>query len=59
MSAKKIIFDHEALETIKFGVKQLADAVKVTLGHGSQCYYSKKFRFTYDYERWRLCSKGN
>ena len=29
MSAKKIIFDHEALETIKLGVKQLADAVRL------------------------------
>ena len=32
MSAKKIIFDHDALETVKLGVKQLSDAVKITLG---------------------------
>lgn len=44
MSAKKIIFDHEALETIKFGVKQLADAVKVTLGpRGRNVIIQKSF----------------
>jgi chaperonin GroEL len=32
MAAKQIVFDHNALESIKLGVKQLADAVKVTLG---------------------------
>ncbi|MBN1441385.1 MAG: chaperonin GroEL [Planctomycetes bacterium] len=32
MSAKKIVFDHEAREAIRRGVKKLARAVKVTLG---------------------------
>ena len=32
MAGKEIAFDHEAMETLKHGVKQLADAVKVTLG---------------------------
>jgi chaperonin GroEL len=32
MAAKKIAFDHEAREAIRRGVKQLARAVKVTLG---------------------------
>lgn len=32
MAGKEIIFDHAALEAMKSGVKQLADAVKVTLG---------------------------
>src|SRR3989338_8278356 len=32
MSAKRIIFDQEAREAIRRGVKQLARAVKVTLG---------------------------
>src|SRR3989339_451959 len=44
MSAKKIIFDHEALETIKLGVKQLADAVKITLGpRGRNVVIEKSF----------------
>lgn len=44
MSAKKIIFDHEALETIKQGVKQLADAVKITLGpRGRNVVIQKSF----------------
>ncbi|MEK6558604.1 MAG: TCP-1/cpn60 chaperonin family protein, partial [Planctomycetota bacterium] len=44
MSAKKIIFDHEALETIKLGVKQLADAVKITLGpRGRNVVIQKSF----------------
>jgi chaperonin GroEL len=32
MAAKKISFDHEARESIRRGVKQLAKAVKITLG---------------------------
>src|SRR6516162_9124982 len=32
MAAKRIAFDHEAREAIRRGVKQLARAVKVTLG---------------------------
>ncbi|TLD43051.1 MAG: Heat shock protein 60 family chaperone GroEL [Candidatus Jettenia ecosi] len=44
MSAKKIIFDHDALETVKSGVKQLADAVKVTLGpRGRNVVIQKSF----------------
>ena len=44
MSAKKIIFDHDALETIKLGVKQLADAVKITLGpRGRNVIIQKSF----------------
>src|SRR4030065_1642658 len=44
MSAKKIIFDHDALETVKFGVKQLADAVKITLGpRGRNVIIQKSF----------------
>lgn len=44
MSAKKIVFDHEALETIKLGVKQLADSVKVTLGpRGRNVIIQKSF----------------
>ena len=44
MSAKKIIFDHEALETVKLGVKQLADAVKITLGpRGRNVVIQKSF----------------
>lgn len=44
MSAKKIIFDHDALETIKLGVKQLADAVKITLGpRGRNVVIQKSF----------------
>jgi len=44
MSAKKIIFDHDALETVKFGVKQLADAVKITLGpRGRNVVIQKSF----------------
>lgn len=44
MSAKKIIFDHDALETVKLGVKQLADAVKVTLGpRGRNVVIQKSF----------------
>ncbi len=44
MSAKKIVFDHEALETIKLGVKQLSDAVKITLGpRGRNVVIQKSF----------------
>ena len=44
MSAKKIIFDHDALETIKLGVRQLADAVKITLGpRGRNVIIQKSF----------------
>ncbi|NUO07106.1 MAG: chaperonin GroEL [Candidatus Brocadia sp.] len=44
MSAKKIIFDYDALETVKLGVKQLADAVKVTLGpRGRNVVIQKSF----------------
>ena len=44
MSAKKIIFDHDALETVKLGVKQLADAVKITLGpRGRNVIIQKSF----------------
>lgn len=44
MSAKKIVFDHDALETIKLGVKQLADSVKVTLGpRGRNVVIQKSF----------------
>ncbi len=44
MSAKKIIYDHDALEAIKIGVKQLADAVKVTLGpRGRNVIIQKSF----------------
>lgn len=44
MSAKKIIFDHDALETIKLGVRQLSDAVKVTLGpRGRNVIIQKSF----------------
>src|SRR3989339_175884 len=44
MSAKKIIFDHDALETLKLGVKQLADAVKITLGpRGRNVIIQKSF----------------
>ncbi|MFO0795445.1 MAG: chaperonin GroEL [Candidatus Brocadiaceae bacterium] len=44
MSAKKIIYDHDALETIKQGVKQLADAVKITLGpRGRNVVIQKSF----------------
>ncbi|MBU6391775.1 MAG: chaperonin GroEL [Planctomycetota bacterium] len=44
MSAKKIVFDHDALETIKLGVKQLSDAVKVTLGpRGRNVIIQKSF----------------
>lgn len=44
MSAKKIIFDHDALETVKLGVKQLADAVKITLGpRGRNVVIQKSF----------------
>ncbi len=44
MAAKKIIFDHEALETVKLGVKQLADAVKITLGpRGRNVVIQKSF----------------
>ncbi len=44
MSAKKIVFDHDALETIKLGVKQLADAVKITLGpRGRNVVIQKSF----------------
>ncbi|MDR4507840.1 MAG: chaperonin GroEL [Candidatus Brocadiaceae bacterium] len=44
MSAKKIIFDHDALEAVKSGVKQLADAVKVTLGpRGRNVIIQKSF----------------
>jgi len=44
MSAKKIIFDHDALEAVKLGVKQLADAVKVTLGpRGRNVIIQKSF----------------
>ncbi len=44
MSAKKIVFDHDALETIKLGVKQLADSVKVTLGpRGRNVIIQKSF----------------
>ncbi|HLE88207.1 MAG TPA: chaperonin GroEL [Candidatus Brocadiaceae bacterium] len=44
MSAKKIIFHHDALETVKLGVKQLADAVKITLGpRGRNVIIQKSF----------------
>ncbi|CAG1770418.1 60 kDa chaperonin [uncultured bacterium] len=44
MSAKKIIFDHDALETVKLGVKQLSDAVKITLGpRGRNVVIQKSF----------------
>ncbi|BBO16114.1 chaperonin GroEL [Candidatus Brocadia pituitae] len=44
MSAKKIIFDHDALDTVKLGVKQLADAVKITLGpRGRNVVIQKSF----------------
>ena len=44
MSAKKIIYNHDALEAIKIGVKQLADAVKVTLGpRGRNVIIQKSF----------------
>ncbi|MCR4291779.1 MAG: chaperonin GroEL, partial [Candidatus Kuenenia sp.] len=44
MSAKKIIYDHDALVAIKIGVKQLADAVKVTLGpRGRNVIIQKSF----------------
>ena len=44
MSSKKIIFDHDALETVKLGVKQLADAVKITLGpRGRNVIIQKSF----------------
>ncbi len=44
MAAKKIIFDNEALETIKNGVRQLANAVKVTLGpRGRNVIIQKSF----------------
>lgn len=32
MAGKEIVFNHTAMESLKQGVKQLADAVKVTLG---------------------------
>jgi len=32
MAAKKIAFSHKARESIRKGVKKLADAVKITLG---------------------------
>ncbi|MGQ3684706.1 MAG: chaperonin GroEL [Candidatus Loosdrechtia sp.] len=44
MAAKEIVFDHDALEAIKLGVKQLADAVKVTLGpRGRNVVIQKSF----------------
>lgn len=44
MSAKKIVFDHDALDTVKLGVKQLADAVKITLGpRGRNVIIQKSF----------------
>ncbi|MCF6159212.1 MAG: chaperonin GroEL [wastewater metagenome] len=44
MAAKEIIFDHDALEAVKLGVRQLADAVKVTLGpRGRNVVIQKSF----------------
>lgn len=60
MSAKKIIFDHDALDTVKLGVKQLADAVKITLGpRGRNVIIQKKFWFPYHNKGWRYRCKGN
>ena len=44
MSAKKIVFDHEARDAIRRGVKKLARAVKVTLGpRGRNVILEKSF----------------
>ena len=44
MAAKKIVFDQEAREAIRRGVKQLARAVKITLGPaGRNVVLDKKF----------------
>lgn len=42
MSAKKIAFDQEAREALRQGVKQLARAVKVTLGPRGRCVILEK-----------------
>ncbi len=44
MAAKKIVFNHEALDAIRQGVKQLAEAVKITLGpRGRNVIIQKSF----------------
>ncbi|HHT9152333.1 MAG TPA: chaperonin GroEL, partial [Candidatus Hypogeohydataceae bacterium YC40] len=44
MPAKKIVFDREAWEAIRNGVKKLSDAVKVTLGpRGRNVIIQKSF----------------
>lgn len=44
MAAKKIVFNHDALDAIRQGVKQLADAVKITLGpRGRNVIIQKSF----------------
>ncbi|HHT9126136.1 MAG TPA: chaperonin GroEL [Candidatus Brocadiia bacterium] len=44
MAAKKIVFNHDALEAIRQGVKQLAEAVKITLGpRGRNVIIQKSF----------------
>ena len=42
MSAKKIVFDQEAREALRQGVKSLARAVKVTLGPRGRCVILEK-----------------
>jgi len=45
MAAKKIVYDQEAREAIKEGVKILAKVVKITLGpRGPQCGPGEKIR---------------
>ncbi|MGR3311046.1 MAG: chaperonin GroEL [Candidatus Brocadiales bacterium] len=44
MGAKKIVFNHDALDAIRQGVKQLSDAVKITLGpRGRNVIIQKSF----------------
>ena len=44
MSAKRILFDQEAREKIRMGVRRLAKAVKVTLGpRGRNVVIEKSF----------------
>lgn len=44
MAAKKIVFKHDALDAIRQGVNQLADAVKITLGpRGRNVIIQKSF----------------
>jgi chaperonin GroEL len=44
MAAKKIVYNHEALDAIRQGIKQLADAVKITLGpRGRNVIIQKSF----------------